>query len=61
MIASLIAVRPRRLVYVSDDPATLARDTVALGEAGFQLTQMLALDMYPQTAQVQTVALMSRA
>jgi len=61
VIASLIAVRPRRLVYVSDDPATLARDTVALGEAGFQLTQMLALDMYPQTAQVQTVALMSRA
>lgn len=61
VIASLIAVRPRRLVYVSDDPATLARDTVALGEAGFHLTQMLALDMSPQTAQVQTVALMSRA
>ncbi len=61
VIASLIAVRPRRLVYVSDDPATLARDTVALGEAGFQLTQMLALDMLPQTAQVETVALLTRA
>lgn len=61
IIGGLAELGARRLVYVSDDPATLARDTVALQEAGFELTQMLALDMSPQTAHVETVALLTRA
>ncbi len=60
LIGGLAELGARRLVYVSDDPATLARDTVALHEAGFSLTQMLALDMSPQTAQVECVALLTR-
>lgn len=46
---------PRRLVYVSCDPATLARDAARLGEV-FRLTGLRSFDLFPQTAHVETVA-----
>ena len=50
---------PERLVYISCDPATLARDVARLGSAGWQVERYTAVDMFPRTANVETVALLS--
>ncbi|MBW8887014.1 MAG: class I SAM-dependent RNA methyltransferase [Fibrobacteres bacterium] len=52
----LIAKRPARLVYVSCDPVTLARDLKSLLAAGFALEDLRLFDFYPQTAHVEAVA-----
>ncbi|MBA4157823.1 MAG: class I SAM-dependent RNA methyltransferase [Gemmatimonadetes bacterium] len=55
--AALAAVPPARLIYVSCNPATLARDIRRL-EGGFRLTHLRCFDLFPQTAHVETVALL---
>lgn len=50
----------RRLVYVSDDPATLARDARALARHGYRLTQARAIDLMPQTSFIDSIALFVR-
>ncbi|MBN1890658.1 MAG: class I SAM-dependent RNA methyltransferase [Thermoflexales bacterium] len=54
VIEALIAKAPRRIVFVSCDPATLARDLKRLLQAGYQLERLAALDMFPQTFHVET-------
>lgn len=49
-----------RVVYVSCDVATLARDTRALVEAGYALSGLRAFDLFPQTAHIETVAVFDR-
>ena len=51
---------PRRLVYISCDPATLARDLALFKEKGFTLRAVQALDLFPRCAHVETVVLLSR-
>jgi len=51
----------RRVVYVSCDPQTLARDMRALRAAGFELKAAVALDLMPQTFHVEVVATFDRA
>ena len=51
---------PRRLVYVSCDPATLARDVSLLEQRGFKLQNAQAFDLFPRCAHVETVVLLSR-
>jgi 23S rRNA (uracil1939-C5)-methyltransferase len=57
-VAGLAAAEPRRIVYISCDPATLARDLSRL--AGYRLSGLAAFDLFPQTAHVETVAVMER-
>lgn len=54
--AAIERARPARIVYVSCDPATLARDITRL--PSYRLTSATAFDLFPQTAHVETVAVM---
>ena len=56
----MVSMQPPRIVYVSCDPGTLARDVKLLTQRGYTLTQALAVDMFPQTPHVETVCLLSK-
>ncbi|MBR2208583.1 MAG: 23S rRNA (uracil(1939)-C(5))-methyltransferase RlmD [Synergistaceae bacterium] len=51
----------KKIIYVSCNPATLARDCKILAAHGYELTKIKSFDMFPQTAHVETVALLSRS
>jgi 23S rRNA (uracil1939-C5)-methyltransferase len=59
-VAGILAFKPARLVYVSCDVATLARDTRALLDGGYELGPVTALDLFPNTAHVETVTVFTR-
>ena len=60
-IESVASMQPDRIVYVSCNPATLARDILRFNAHGYTLKQASAVDMFPKTCHVETVVLMSRA
>ncbi len=60
VLSAIVAMRPGRIVYVSCNPATLARDLKTLVEYGYSLSEVQPIDMFPQTAHVECVVLMSR-
>ncbi len=51
---------PERIVYISCDPATLARDAAVLNELGYLLKEYTPVDLFPRTAHVETVALFEK-
>ncbi|WP_448533462.1 23S rRNA (uracil(1939)-C(5))-methyltransferase RlmD [Parathermosynechococcus lividus] len=60
VLDAILGQRPPRIVYVSCHPATLARDLGYLCQAGaYQLAKVQPLDMFPQTAHVETIALLT--
>lgn len=59
-LATMIKMAPQRIVYVSCDSATLARDLKYLCENGYQLEKVRAVDMFPQTVSVECVTLLQR-
>lgn len=60
VIDAIARMAPRRLVYVSCDPATLARDVKLLAERGYTLQTAEAADLFPRTAHVETVGWLLR-
>ncbi|MBX6395678.1 MAG: 23S rRNA (uracil(1939)-C(5))-methyltransferase RlmD [Alicyclobacillaceae bacterium] len=59
LIDTIARVRPRRLVYVSCNPSTLAKDCEALMNRGFAVSWIQPVDMFPQTSHVESVTLLA--
>ena len=60
LLQAVVQAAPDRIVYVSCDPATLARDIKWLGEHGYKFREATPCDMFPWTSHVETVCLLSR-
>ena len=59
-VRALCGMTPERIVYVSCNPATLARDICVFNDCGYTLRRAEAVDMFPRTAHVETVVLLER-
>jgi len=57
VIESLVACKPRAIVYVACDPAALARDSALLRDANYTLEKVRAFDLFPMTHHIECVAL----
>jgi 23S rRNA (uracil1939-C5)-methyltransferase len=60
IVRRLIEASPRRIVYVSCNPTTLAPNAAQLVEAGWRLARVTPVDMFPQTPHIECVALLTR-
>ena len=59
-LETAIKLGPRRIVYISCNPKTQARDLVPLMDAGYRLLSITPVDMFPHTSHVETVAVLAR-
>ena len=59
-LSTILKMKPERVVYVSCDPATLARDLAVLCDGGYEVRRVRGVDQFPQTVHVETVCLLSR-
>ena len=60
LIGTIVKMAPKRAVYVSCDPETLARDLKLFSEKGYEVREATPVDMFSRTAHVETVALLIR-
>lgn len=60
VLKAVMARGPKRVVYVSCDPATLARDARYLSTGGYHLSRTVPVDLFPQTSHIETVSLFER-
>lgn len=60
-IDAVLEIQPERMVYVSCNPSTLARDLKLLAEGGYNVEQAQPVDMFPQTYHIETVVSLTRA
>ena len=59
-LETIVRMGPKKVVYVSCDSATLARDVKYLGEKGYEVKRVRCVDMFPQSGHVETVVLLSK-
>ena len=59
-LSAVLELSPKRIVYVSCDPGSLARDIKYLGEGGYVLEKWVGIDNFPRTGHVETVVLLSK-
>ncbi len=59
VLDTIVALKPKTLIYVSCNPSTLARDVAQLKEAGYEVEQVQAVDQFPMTTHVEAVLKMS--
>ena len=60
LLDTIVEMKPKKLVYVSCDPATLARDLGYLADHGYELKKVQAIDQFPHTPHVEVVTLLQR-
>ena len=60
-LRSLLRCAPEKVVYVSCDPETLARDLALLAEGGYRVQKLQPVDMFPYTKHIECVCLLSRS
>lgn len=60
VVPTIAAMKPERVVYVSCDPGTLARDVKRFAACGYRAVRAAAVDMFPRTRHVETVVLLSK-
>ena len=60
VIEAIVTMSPKKVVYVSCDPATLARDVKLLTERGYKLTHAEAVDLFPRCSHIESVVCLSR-
>ena len=60
LVSTIVEMSPKRVVYVSCDPATMARDIALFESSDYSVKEITSVDMFPRTAHVETVVLMLR-
>ncbi|MGA9288961.1 MAG: 23S rRNA (uracil(1939)-C(5))-methyltransferase RlmD [Anaerobacillus sp.] len=60
LLSTMVKAKPERIVYVSCNPSTLAKDAAYLKKKGFEIQQLQPVDMFPQTAHVEVVSVFTR-
>ena len=60
VLETFVAMKPRRIVYVSCNPASLARDLAVLDGLGYEAKEVQPVDMFPMTYHVESVCLIER-
>jgi 23S rRNA (uracil1939-C5)-methyltransferase len=60
VLRAVIRQAPQKIIYVSCDPATLARDAAYLSTGGYHLVQSIPVDLFPQTSHIESVSLFTK-
>jgi 23S rRNA (uracil1939-C5)-methyltransferase len=60
VLTAAMDLKPQRMVYVSCDPATLARDLALLSRHGYETVEVQPIDMFPQTSHIESVVLVKQ-
>ena len=58
VLKAIAGLQPQRIIYVSCNPVTQARDVKLLNESGYKLLSLLPFDMFPQTQHIEVIALL---
>ncbi|MBE6802950.1 MAG: 23S rRNA (uracil(1939)-C(5))-methyltransferase RlmD [Ruminococcaceae bacterium] len=61
LLKTVARINPQKIVYVSCDPATLARDCARLLDLGYAVNEVTPVDMFPRTSHVESVALLTQS